>query len=154
MAEMSDSVKQIRAAVLAEADASGNRDAFIQNWNALIDDAIAAVTAAQTDAVKYLALDKKAYALVTAENETVNSSFETVDQAYSDLSTALAGKSASGYDILSVLNTYATMGSNPYSSTIVMANYVAKMGYNIDLIEREQLTRGRDLETLNALKVS
>jgi hypothetical protein len=153
MAEMSDSVKQIRASVQKTADELGNSSAFIQQWNSLIDDAIASVTAAQKAAEKYLALDKKAYDLVADSKAAVEGELSTTGEAYNKLSVALSSNGGKGYDILSVLNTYSTMRSGPYCATIVMKNYYAKMGYNIEVMEREKLARERDLETLGQLKI-
>lgn len=153
MAEMSDSVKKIRDSVMAAADASNSRAAYISNWNGLIDSAIAAVTSAKGSAAISLSLDKKAFALVQNEKAQVDASLGSVDESYAALASAISSAGSGGHDVLSVLNNYESMRSGPYASSVVMANYEAKMNYNIGVIKAEQAMRERDLETLNQLKI-
>ena len=154
MAEMSESVKQIRASVMVAAKASSNQAAYLRNWNSLIDQAIVSVTAAQGAASLQLSLDNKAYDLLKQDKAAAETDLATVDESYDSLAGALAGTSSGGHDILSVLSNYSSMRNGPYCATVVLDNYYAKMAHNIEVMNREILSREKDLETLSQLKVS
>jgi hypothetical protein len=153
MADTSDSVKQIKASVLELADSSGNRDAFVLQWNTLIDQSLASLDAAQAQADKYLAMDKVAFGFAEEERKASETGLGSVNDTYSKLSEQFAAHGTGGHDIKSVLGTFSGMKGGPYCATVVANNRAARMLYNVEVMERDKLTRERDRKTLLDLKI-